>query len=336
MESGDCIGSSGLGSGYECGLESGSGSGLYNETETIVTASGSHYLLAFLFVQLTGTIAITVPAVVVIATIVHQELLSRSHFGFVVSLMICDIVAALPFPLLHSSLYLHNKFTSARATVSCCVLSFFYIAPVASGFMVVNLAIDAAIAMTYPLKYKTMMTKTKVIALSALAWGLAASLTLPLLTDSSLNVEVESLNLCPPVLIPYIPMLVGRFATALLVIVLSAYLYWSAYKTKKRIKDLAGRGGSARSLVVKLKKNIRLSITLLLIVTVDCILRIGRPAMSIIGSLLGLHENLAFLVVLAAMSWAEFVNHPVVYGLMLHEVYHSLCCKNNNNIVTAV
>jgi len=327
MEGSGGIGeSSGLGSAYE-------GSTSQNETEFEVTVSQHHYLLAFLLVELTCSIGTTVPAIVVIVTIVYQKLLSKPHYNFVVNLMICDIVAALPFASLHSFLYLHNQFAAVKKTVSCYSLNFFYIAPVASGFMVVNLIIDAALAITYPLKYKQLMTKTKVFALSVLAWVLAACLTLPGLASSSLDMEVEDLNLCPRVITPYLPLLVGRIVTAILVIVLSAYLYWSVYKAKKKIRYLTGKGGNAQSLIVKLKKNTRLSITLMLIVTVDCILRVGRPAMSIIVYI-GVFKTPAFLVVLAGISWLEFVNHPVVYGLMLHEVYRSICCKNGNNVTS--
>ena len=336
MEASGCAGYYGSGPEQEYGLESelgmGLGSGSHNETETVVTTSQHPYAFAFLLVQLIGTVAITVPAVLVIATIVYQKLLSKSHYGFVIGLMICDIMTALSFSLLHTPLYLYNRFTNASATLSCRLLGFVYIAPVASGFMVVNLAIDAALAMAYPLKYKKMMTKTKVAALSILAWILASSLTMPVLASSSLDVKVEDLNLCPPVIVPFLPLLAGRFTTALLVIVLSAYLYWSAYKIKKKIKYLTGRDESSRSLIAKLKKNVRLSITLLLIITVDCFLRISRPAISIIAGFLGLYEIPAFLVILAGISWLEFINHPVVYGLMLHDVYQTICCKNGNTV----
>lgn len=320
----------GAGSKFGSGLESGSGLGFPNETETTVTTPEHPYLLALLLVQLMGSAAVIVPAVVVIATIISRRLLSKSHYGFVVCLMICDIITVLPFSLFHSALYLYSYFTSTKATVSCYLLSFFYIAPVASGFMVVNLTIDAALAMTYPLKYRKWMTRTKVIALSILAWILAAFLTLPSLASSSLDEEVEDLHICPPTVTPFLPLLVGRFTTAVLVIVLSAYLYWSAYKTKKKIKCLTRRNSNNQSLIVKLQKNTRLSITLLLIVTVDCILRIARPVMSIVVGYVGFYETPAFLVVLAGTSWVEFINHPVVYGLMLHDVYHSLCCKSGN------
>ena len=321
-----------LGAGCEfgSGLELGSGLGLLNETETTVATPEYPYLLALLLVQLIGSVAVIVPAVVVIATIVCRKLLSKSHYGFVVGLMICDIITVLPFSLLHSALYLYSHFTSTKATVSCYLLSFFYIAPVASGFMVVNLTIDAALAMTYPLKYRKWMTKTQVIALSILAWFLAASLSLPSLASSSLDEEVEDLHICPSTVVPFVPLLVGRFTTAILVIVFSAYLYWSAYKTKRKIKQLTRRNSTTSSLIVKLQKNTRLSITLLLIVTVDCMLRIARPAMSITVGYIGFYESPAFLVVLAGTSWVEFINHPVVYGLMLHDVYHSLCCKSGS------
>ena len=326
MESGDCIDCLGLASGCECG----SGLGLPNDTETVLSPRSYPYTLMLLLVQLIGSVTVIAPAVVVIATIIYRKLLSRSHYCFVFGLMICNIVTVLPFVLLHSALYLYNQFTTAKTMVSCYLLSFFYVAPVASGFMVVNLAIDATLAMTFPLKYKSIMTRNKVIALSALAWILAASLTLPSLASPLLDEEVEDLHVCSPSVAPFLPLLVGRFITALLVIVLSAHLYWAAYKTKKKIKYLNGRDTKSQSLIVKLKKNIRLSITLVLIIAVDCILRIGRPALSITVVYLGFYENPIFLIIFAGMSWVEFINHPVVYGMMLHDVYDSVCCKVTN------
>jgi len=326
MESSGCVNCFGLES--DCG--SGSGLGQPNETEITLTPRTYPYTLMLLFVQLLGSVGVIAPAVVVIATIIYRKLLSRSHYCFVFGLMICNIVTVLPFVLLHSALYLYNIFATAKAMVSCYLLSFFYIAPVASGFMVVNLAIDATLAMTYPLKYKGIMTRNKVIALSALAWILAASLTLPSLASPLLDEEVEDLHVCSPSVTPFLPLLVGRFITALLVIVFSAYLYWAAYKVKKKLKYLTGKDTKSQSLVVKLKKNIRLSITLVLIIAVDCVLRIGRPALSITVVSLGFYENPVFLIVFAGMSWVEFINHPVVYGLMLHDVYDSVCCKSTS------
>ena len=91
MEGSGCIGYSAIGSEHECG------SGSHNGTETTVITSQHPYAFAFLLVQLIGTVAITVPAVVVIATIVYQKLLSKSHYGFVIGLMVCDIITALSF-----------------------------------------------------------------------------------------------------------------------------------------------------------------------------------------------------------------------------------------------
>ena len=91
MEGSGCIGYSVLGSKHECG------SGSHNGTETTVITSQHPYAFAFLLVQLIGTVAITVPAAVVIATIVYQKLLSKSHYGFVIGLMVCDIITALSF-----------------------------------------------------------------------------------------------------------------------------------------------------------------------------------------------------------------------------------------------
>lgn len=328
MEDSGCIDKPSLGSGYESGL----GPGSHDEPDNVPTMENHHYLLASLLVQLIGSVAIIVPATVVIATIIYQKLFCKPHYCFVFSLMVCDIIIALTFALLHSFLYVYNQFAPVKATVSCYVESFFYIAPVASGFMVVNLTIDATLAVTYPLTYKKLMTKTKVFVLCLLAWLLAASLTLPSLSNPSLDVEVVDLCLCPHTLTLHIPFLIGRFVTGVLVVVLSTYLYWSVYKAKRKFNYLTGNDSTSQSLVVKLKKNIRFSITLLLIVTVDCSLRILQPAMSVILMYFDLMEMPTGTVILVSMSWVEYIDHPVVYGLMLHDVYKSLCCKSSNSV----
>ena len=64
-----------------------------------------------------------------------------------------------------------------------------YIPPVCSGFMVVNSAIDAALATTFPLDYENIMTKTKAVIMVIAAWIMAASLTLPLTANPELDVK---------------------------------------------------------------------------------------------------------------------------------------------------
>ena len=79
----------------------------------------------------------------------------------------------------------------------------------------------------------------------------------------------------------------------------------------------------------------RISVTLLLIIIIDGVLRVARimfAVMSIYWDLTGPVYSLLFLVAI----WAEYVNHPVVYGLMLREVRQSMCCFQTSNRITPV
>ncbi len=113
--------------------------------------------------------AITIPAVMVIAVIIRKKELHKYHYWFVINLMICNIITALVINPFYMVLYSIKLFSTAKASVHCgYVFAFLFIAPISSGFMVLNLAIDAVLAITYPLKYEDLMTKTKAIMMVAI------------------------------------------------------------------------------------------------------------------------------------------------------------------------
>ena len=69
----------------------------------------------------------------------------------------------------------------------------------------------------------------------------------------------------------------------------------------------------------KYKSLVRLSVTLLLIIIIYGVLRIIRIILIVIATYYGLIFSIAV--------WVEYVNHPVVYGLMFHEVRQGICCN---------
>ena len=87
-------------------------------------------------------------------------------------------------------------------------------------------------------------------------------------------------------------------------------------------------GNSLRALIKKYKSLIRLSVTLLLIIIIDGVLRIIQIILTVIAAYYGFADSSVLYVIISITLWVEHVNHPVVYGLMLREVRQEICCNN--------
>ena len=279
---------------------------------------------------------VTIPAGMVIAVIIHKKELHKYHYWFVVNLMISNVIAALTINPVYLVLYLIKLFSTTKASINCgYAFAVLYIAPISSGFMVLNLAIDAVLAITYPLKYEALMTKTKAILMVVIAWMLAASFTLPLVANAELDVEVDDLSQCPYRISAFLVLPIVRLGMAIMIIGFNIYLYWKVFKARQKLKCLVevstGESSSTtKDLRVRLKKYksfVRLSVTLLLIVVVDGLLRILRIIAAIVATENDFVDNNVYRLLFNLATWIEYINHPVVYGLMLREVYQTVFCK---------
>lgn len=303
-----------------------------------IPLTGDHstgFYIASALVSSIAILAIIVPAVGVIVTIAYKKDLHKYHYWFVANLMVCDILSALSIAPFYIVLSLLKVFKVAKVMVDCnLVFGIFYIPLICSGFMVVNSVIDAALAISFPLQYENIMTKTKAIVMVVIAWLLAASATLPLIANPELDVKVDNLSSCPFTISSLVILPVIRVAVAFAIIGFNIYLYWSAFKTKWKLKalvaDAHNRDGGVKDLHSQLKKHksfARLSVTLLLIIVVDGVLRIIRVALVVIAAHYNFSHSSTYNVVFMIAAWAEYVNHPVAYGLMLREVYQRVCCN---------
>ena len=297
--------------------------------------STAFYLVSSV-ISIIAVLAITIPATTVIITIARKRDLHKYHYWFVANLMVCDILLALVFPPLHITLNLLKVFKVAKLMVRCNIAyGIIHIPPVCSGFMVVNSAIDATLAITFPLDYENIMTKTKAVIMVIVAWIIAASLTLPLIGNPELDVKVDNLSSCPYTFNAFIVLIVVRSLTAFAIIGFNIYLYWSTFRAKWKLKSLAMNRhsnddtvNSLRTLIKKYKSLVRLSITLLLIIIIDGVLRILRIIFGLIAVSYGFSDSSVFQMIILVTVWIEYVNHPVVYGLMLREVRQGTCCNN--------
>ena len=313
-----------------------SGEGTINGTDDIsFQYRSTAFYISMILVSFIAIIAVTVPAVLVIITIVHKKDLHKYHYWFVANLMVCDILTAFTnAPVYIASFFL--KVLNANLTMRCnLMLGIIYIPPICTGFMVVNSTIDAVLAISYPLEYENIMTKTKAVIMVLIAWILAASVTLPLIASPGLDVTVDDLSFCPYSISIFLFLPVVRLLTAFTIIGFNIYLYWVTFKTKWKLKSLVmdsscpnGRVRSLHSLLRKYESFVRVGVILLLIIIVDGVLRIFRISLAVFAAYYGFTDNNVYLVIFMISTWAEYVNHPVVYGLMLRKVYQNLCCTN--------
>ena len=301
---------------------------------------GDRYPVSYLchtLVLFIAILAITVPAALVIVTIIHKKELHKYHYWFVANLMLCDILTAFITtpPFIVSSLL--KLLEVARLNMSCNVmLSIIYIPPICGGFMVLNSTIDAALAISYPLDYENIMSKAKAVTMVVIAWVLAGCLTLfSMMADPELDITVDDLSLCPYNVSIFLVLPIIRLLTAFAIIGFNVYLYWVTFKTEWKLKSLVmdsscpgHRVHSLHDVLQKYKLFARLSVTLLLIIIFDGFLRIFRILLSIFAAYYGFSNHDLYFVLFTILIYAEYINHPVVYGLMLRQVHQTLCCKD--------
>ena len=318
---------------YSSLSENGNVSGM---DETSLNDRSTAFYLASSLVLFIAIIAITTPATAVIITIVRKRDLHKYHYWFVANLMVCDILTAICYAPLHITLNLLKALKIARVFVSCnVVFGITYIPPVCSSFMVVNSAIDAALAITFPLKYENIMTKAKAIIMVVFAWIISASITLPLIASPELDEKVDDLHSCQHTISALLVLPFVRFFTAFTIIGFNIYLYWLTFRAKVKLKSLVidshnpdDAVNSLQTLMKKYKSLVRLSVTLLLIIIVDGVLRIIRLILAVTAVKYDFHDSNVFLLIFFIATWVEYINHPVAYGLMLRQVRQGICCNN--------
>lgn len=287
------------------------------------------------------TAIIAISAAMVIAVIIYKKELHKIHYGFVINLMICNIITALTINIFNIAYYPVKSFMLPnKAWIHCgYAFAFLFIAPTASNFMVVNLTIDAFLAITYPLKYKNLMTKTKAIIMVVIAWILAATVTLPLIVSPELYVEVDNMYLCPYNIGPYLLLAVVKIVIAITVIGFNIYLYWKVFKAKQKLKclvEVSARESShtTQNLKAQLKgyiKSARFIVPLLMIIVVEGLLKIFLIIITIIADEYDFTDVPYYKQFINMALWVEYINHSVVYGFMLREIYQSTFCKCNKN-----
>ena len=76
------------------GFESGLGSGHEMVDDYPIQQQPFYFLLLSLLVKLVGAIAVVVPAMMVLGAIMYKKNLQKCHYGFVASLMVCDVISA--------------------------------------------------------------------------------------------------------------------------------------------------------------------------------------------------------------------------------------------------
>ena len=166
---------------------------------------------------------------------------------------------------------------------------------------------------------------------------MSASFSLPLIVSLELDVKVSNMFLCPYNVGIYSLLAVVKMVIAITVTGFNIYLYWKVFKVKlKCLVEVSARESSHRTqnLRAQLKgyiKSARFIIPLLMIIVVDGLLRIFLIIISIIADEYDFTDDPYYKQFINMALWVEYINHSVVYGFMLREIYQSAFCKCNKN-----
>lgn len=279
--------------------------------------------------SLIAILVVIVSSTMVIITIAYKMDLHKCHYWFIVNLLMCDVISALTFAPLCIILYLPKFLKLVQTMIGYSwIFTIFYIAPVCSGFMIVNSTIDTALAILFPLEYESIMSKTKAFIMVAAAWILSVSVTLALVGGSEYDVSgAESLYSCTYSVSAFATLPVVKIFITFVIIGLNLYLYWSVREAKWKLKTLVLDSNSSNSkvkhiriLIKKYKSITYLSIALLLIIVIDGVLRMFRLALVLMATSYGFSDHGVYLVLFLITSWADYINRPVVYGIMLCKI----------------
>ena len=173
------------------------------------------------------------------------------------------------------------------------------------------------------------MTKPVMCLMISTTWIIVAVVSLPILVADELDVQAEELQLCPTSFVHFLPTILCRIVTSIMAMGQTIYLYSLTYQAMKDHDTLMGNTHNTTTVRGFIKKYKQFSITLLLIVAVNRLLKMLCPTVVGAAVLLGFNKNPTFLVLASMLYLVEYVNHPIAYGLMLREIYENVLCKKN-------
>ena len=297
--------------------------------------------LSFLLIAIPS---ITIPAVLVIRVIMKTTRLHTIYYLFVVNLLVTDILntCKMGFEIILLCLYLLG--INADTTASFVIYSLLSIPRLAAHFSFINLAIDRAIAIAFPYRHKSIMTKKRAYVMLAVTWIISSinSATIfsspfrfvgPLGTYTPIEKKpTEGAILLVSVLV----------LTVILILSVNVYLYVQINQSRKKLEEnMRIHGSNDDDEKIKLKRTyrrfqklIKTTVSLLVLGGVDGIINLlTLMTVIVINRLLSVSVTLyALQFVVYPLLCVQLMSHSLGYGIYMKDIRNKLCkcsfCQN--------
>ena len=318
---------------------SGDHSGSYHVTTT-TDVHGIHLpgFLSYLSLgfKVISTVIIVLMASWVIITIRTTRRLHKTHNIFVAHLMVIDIMLAVTSTILSGAMMI-GYFTGVGDFVGCNVYVFMLYPTAVVFFTFLVMSTDKVIALTLPLRHRTIMKPRVVcgviigehiLAIIIYANNLFASASYTKIAQFGTCIRNDS-ALLENLITVTIPMLLA----CLITIFLDVYLTIKAYQIRKKIQEESQLSGghsrdnnqlkALKKKEVTIKKSLKPVITLLVVVMGNSFFGLLFGVLFIPAVLLDsptVYESVVRFVIAPNIGYITFLLHPLAYGLYFKQV----------------
>ena len=309
------------------------GSGIGQEIVLANNISPGYLIFISLVFKLVMTLMIWLMAGWVLVTIKTTRRLHRPHNIFVANLMISTMVLSLPSTIL-SGFMMIGHVTGVGDFIGCNVYFFLLFPSLEIYFSYLMISLDKLIAITYPFKYRQMITPRVIAYAITASWGLSIALFInKLFIDSSGYRKVAAFGSCIPLgstntaimLTHTIPI----FVASILTIAVDTYLSYKGYQVSKQIQREVRLSGTTSELEAlqrrhaAIKRNLKPMITLLVVVLGSTIFGVLVPLLYVPTHVLEDPSYYLYIlesIVVPNMGYAVLLMAPLVYGLYYKRV----------------
>ena len=283
-----------------------------------------------------STVIIVLMAGWVLITIKTTKSLQKIHNVYVANLMATEILCAL-ITLLLTGIMMIGNFTGMGDFIGCNVFKFLLFPVAIINFTLLMISVDKVIAITFPLRYRQIMTPRVVFGIIITKWALAVMLFSHNLFNPKGFTKMAKYGTCRTndgsLLEAFMTYLFPMFMACLLTVILNIYLTIKAYRIHKQIQEESRLSGghtrnnnqlkALKKKSATIKKHRKPLITLLVVVLGSTSIGILFPLLYIPTILLdspAVYEQVMRYVVAPNVGFIALLFYPFVYGLYFKQI----------------
>ena len=283
-----------------------------------------------LMFKLITTLIIILMASLVCVTIKKTKRLHRPHNILVANVMIADVMLAL-WSFIPAGIAISGAAIGADLT-HCGLFNFAYHPVIAYHATFVMISIDKVIAITFPLRYKGLVTHRVVAGSICISWLFAVFASIHTFFVRQ-NAKLPKYGICDFITKDFLRVIltyaIPIFTEALTTTTLNVYLAYQVYQVHRQIQKetrLSGATSQVEALQQKRRKirqHMKPIFTLLIILLGNSLISLVFISIYIPGQFLvtnSVYHNIMEYVVRPNIIYCSPLLHPIVYGIHFKQI----------------